>query len=70
MLSEDVTLCAACGSPVTAAEAVLYDYRVYCGPCFVRRIHEPVLAPVAAVRSRRPSGQRRETARVEADPLS
>jgi hypothetical protein len=70
MLSEDVTLCAACGSPVTAAVAVLYDYRVYCGPCFVRRIHEPVRAPVPAARPRRPSDPHRERTRAEVDTFS
>lgn len=37
MLSDDVKHCAACGTPVSAAEAVLYDFRLYCPACFDRR---------------------------------
>jgi len=34
--SSDVTLCAVCGEPVSAAGAVFCDYRLYCCACFAR----------------------------------
>lgn len=70
LLSEDVKLCAVCGSPVSAADAVLYDYRLYCPACFARRSRDAAQPPEVEPRGRRRAERRRDGPPIEAEGSS